>query len=82
MPVLTPAMLALLTALVQLAIQVLPEIFKEGQLLIQLLSSGKEPTAEQQAEIDAALDTIHKKLQEHIAAKNALPPAPSEAITE
>lgn len=71
--------LPLLEALVQLAITVAPELIRDFNLLKELLISGKDPTPEEQASIDAALEQAHTLLQEHIAAK--LNPAPAAGST-
>lgn len=58
----SPAVIALIEGIIQLAIQLGPELVKEGQLAISLLKSGKDPTADEQAQIDAALDAVNAKL--------------------
>lgn len=63
------ALIPLLTALVQLAASVAPELIKDFKLLVDLLTSGKDPTPEEQAQIDAALEQAHNALQAHISAK-------------
>lgn len=65
----SPALIALITQLVQLAIQYGPDLVTEGDLAISLLKSGTDPTPEQQAQIDAALDKANAALQAAVAAK-------------
>jgi hypothetical protein len=59
MLVLTPLVLQLM----QLGVQVLPEIIAAAQQEIALLNSGSPPTAAQQAAIDTALDQANSALQ-------------------
>jgi hypothetical protein len=54
--------IAILTALVRIAPQV-PEIITGVETAIGLIQSGAAPTAAQQAEIDALLDSAHKAFQ-------------------
>jgi hypothetical protein len=58
--------IALITALIQLVqmgITVAPQIISAAQTAVSLIEGGAAPTAAQQAEIDAALDTAHAALQ-------------------
>jgi hypothetical protein len=57
---------AIITALIQLiemGVTVAPEVVAASQTAVSLLESGTAPTAAQQAQIDAALDTAHAALQ-------------------
>lgn len=65
----SPALIQLITQIVQLAIAVIPELVKQGQLVVELLTSGKDPTEEQMKEIDFALELINTKLAEAVAKK-------------
>lgn len=56
---LTPQVLQL----VLLGIQVAPELIAAAQQEIALFNSGKTPTPEETAAIEAALDAAHKALQ-------------------
>jgi hypothetical protein len=46
-----------------MGITVLPQVIAAAQTAVSLIESGASPTPEQQAEIDAALDTAHAALQ-------------------
>jgi len=50
-----PITVAAAIQIIQLAIQYAPELLQEGQTVIQLLTSGQDPTPEQQASFDAAM---------------------------
>ena len=63
----SPALIALITQIISLAIQYVPELVQEAELAIGLLKSGADPTPEQQAAIDAALDKANAALQAAIA---------------
>lgn len=57
---------AIITALIQLVemgITVAPEVVTASQTAVSLIESGTAPTAAQQSQIDAALDTAHAALQ-------------------
>ncbi len=58
----TATTIALIQALMALASQV-PELVSAGETAIALLRSGNAPTATQQAQIDAALETSNTALQ-------------------
>ena len=60
MPIVT--IIAIIQALVGFAGQ-MPELVAAAQTAVNLLRSGVAPTAEQQAEIDAALDASNRALQ-------------------
>jgi hypothetical protein len=60
MPIVT--IIALLQALIGFAGQV-PELIIAGETAISLLKSGAAPTADQQAQIDAALEAANTALQ-------------------
>jgi hypothetical protein len=47
-----------------MGITVLPQVIAAAQTAVSLIESGASPTPEQQAEIDAALDTAHAALQQ------------------
>jgi hypothetical protein len=64
----SPALTALVLQLIQLGIQVAPQIISAAQTEIALIQSGGAPTAEQQAAIDAALDAAHAALQAGVPA--------------
>jgi hypothetical protein len=58
--------LAIITALIQLVqmgITVAPEVIAAAQTAVSLIEGNTAPTAAQQAQIDAALDTAHAALQ-------------------
>ena len=67
----SPAMLQLITLLIQTVIQYAPTIYVDIKDAIDVLTSGVDPTPEQQARIDLALDTANQKLQDAIAAATA-----------
>lgn len=57
---------AIITALIQLiemGLTVAPQIITAAQTAVSLIESGTAPTADQQAQIDAALDASHAALQ-------------------
>ena len=54
--------IALFQALMSLAPQI-PDLIQAVETAISLLQSGTAPTAEQQAQIDAALDAANKAVQ-------------------
>lgn len=54
--------IALLEALAAIAPQ-LPEVLKAVSVAVDLMTTGNEPTPEQKAVIDAALDVAHDHLQ-------------------
>lgn len=56
---LTPAVLQM----IQMGLTVLPELASVAMTEIELFRAGTPPSAEQQAAIDAALDTAHAALQ-------------------
>lgn len=56
------SIIALLEALLELIPQV-PELIAGVETAIGLLQSDAEPTPEEQATLDAALDAAHKALQ-------------------
>lgn len=58
----TATIIAILQALLALAPQI-PEIIQGVETAIGLMQSGTAPTAEQQAQIDALLDSAHAALQ-------------------
>jgi hypothetical protein len=58
------AIIVTLIKLVQMGITVVPQVIAAAQTAVSLIESGASPTPEQQAEIDAALDTAHATLQE------------------
>ena len=60
MPIAT--IIALFQALMSLAPQI-PDLIQAVETAISLLQSGTAPTAEQQAQIDAALDAANKAVQ-------------------
>lgn len=56
----------ILNALIELnavGVTAAPEIIAAAQLAISLIESGQPPSAQQQAQIDAALDAAHAALQ-------------------
>lgn len=65
-------LIALISQIIMLAIQYVPEIIQEGQLAISLLESGQDPTPEQQAQIDAALEKANAALQQAVAEETAV----------
>ena len=69
----SPALISLITQIIQLAIAVVPSIVQEAQLAISLLQTGQDPTDEQMAQIDAALDAIKQKLDAACLAAQATP---------
>lgn len=54
--------IALIQAFMQVAGQA-PELIQAGETVVGLLQSGQAPTPEQQAQIDAALETANNNLQ-------------------
>lgn len=58
------AVLPLVTQLLSLGATLIPELVDDFNLAKDLLTSGKDPTPEQQAQIDAALDRANAALQE------------------
>lgn len=65
----TPAILALLEQFVALAIQYGPALAEQGKILTDLATSNTDPTPEQQAAFDAALDKANQDLAAAIAAR-------------
>lgn len=65
----SPAVLQLIALLVQTIIQYAPTIYVDIKDAVDVLTSGVDPTPEQQASIDVALDAANQKLQAAIAAK-------------
>ena len=49
--------------LVQLGVTIAPSIIEAVNLEMQLSGSGSAPTADQQAQLDAALEAAHAALQ-------------------
>ena len=67
----SPAIVALITQLIQLALTVAPDLVAEAQLAIKFLTSDSDPTPEEQAAIDAALDKANAALEAAVAAGGA-----------
>lgn len=65
----SPALISLVSQLIGLAIQYVPDLISEGEMVISLVTSGQDPTPDQQAQIDAALDKVNAALQAAIANK-------------
>ena len=63
----SPQLIALIAQLISLAMQYVPSLIQEGELAIGLLTSGKDPTPEQQATIDLALDKANAALQQAVS---------------
>lgn len=63
----SPAVLNLILQLIQLAIAEIPELIKAEQTIVSLVTSGKDPTPEQLAEIDAAYSAVSAKLDAKLA---------------
>lgn len=59
----SPAVLQLVTLIIQFAMAVGPEIVQEAQLALSLLTSTTEITPEQEQQVRAALNAMHQKLQ-------------------
>lgn len=57
------AVIPIAAQLVQLGVTVAPAIIDAVNLEMQLSGSGNQPTPEQQAQLDAALDAAHAALQ-------------------
>jgi hypothetical protein len=77
------ALVPLILQLLQLGIQVIPELASAAQTELDLFQSGSAPTAEQQAAIDAALDRANVALaaaqQGVVPAQDDTPPPPAAA---
>lgn len=58
----SPATIALIQQFIALAVQYGPSLAAQGKILVGLIESGADPTAEQQAEIDAALKQADTEL--------------------
>jgi hypothetical protein len=58
------AILSALIKLIELGITVEPQVIAAARIVVSLIESGASPTPDQQAQIDAALDTAHAALQE------------------
>lgn len=57
------AVIPIAAQLVQLGVTVAPSIIEAVNLEMQLSGSNTQPTADQQAKLDAALDEAHAALQ-------------------
>jgi hypothetical protein len=57
------ALTPLVLQLIELGVQLAPELIAAAQTEISLFNSKSEPTAEQTAQISAALDAAHAALQ-------------------
>ena len=62
------AMITALIQLIEMGITVAPQITAAAKTAVSLLDSGASPTADQKAQIDAALDTAHADLQAAVPA--------------
>ncbi len=58
------AIIVALIKLIQMGITIAPQVIAAAQTAVSLIESGASPTPDQQAEIDAALDTAHATLQQ------------------
>lgn len=58
------AVIVALIKLVEMGVTVMPQVIAAAQTAVSLIESGANPTPEQQADIDAALNTAHYALQE------------------
>jgi hypothetical protein len=56
-------LIQLVVALIELGLEVYPTLERTVKLARRLLETGASPTPEEQAEIAAALDAAHDKLQ-------------------
>ena len=67
-----PALMQLITVLIQALIQLAPVLAKQGQLVIKLINKGSvDLTPEELIEIDEANKSAHAMLQEEVAKNNA-----------
>lgn len=71
----SPALLALILQLVQLALSEIPELISAEETIRALLISGADPTPEQEAQINAAHDVVKAKLEAKLAMDLDTPPA-------
>ncbi len=65
----SPQLIQLIELLVSTIVQYAPTIYLDIKDAIDVLTSGVDPTPEQQAAIDTALDLANQKLQTAIAAQ-------------
>lgn len=72
----SPALLQLLTLLVQTVLQYAPTIYLDIKDAVEVLTSGTDPTPEQQASIDSALDSANQRLQAAVTAAVVAAAAP------
>lgn len=66
--ILTPELVTSVLLFIRLAMQEVPTLIEAGQRIIKLLTSGQDPTPEEQAEIDAMLQASHEALQAKLVA--------------
>jgi hypothetical protein len=57
------AIITAMIELIQLGVSVVPQVISAAQTAVSLIESGSDPTPEEQAQIDAALDAAHAALQ-------------------
>lgn len=77
-----PALIALVSQLVQLGMMQAPQLAEEGQTAIDLLTSGQAPTDAQLATIRAGLDKADQALKAAIAYRASMNPSnPSGGTT-
>lgn len=66
----TPATIVLVQQFIALAIQYGPELAEQGAALLGLIESNQDPTDEQKAAFDAALEKANRDLAAAIEARN------------
>lgn len=66
--ILTPELVTSVLLFIRLAMQEVPTLIEAGQRIIKLLTSGQDPTPEEQAEIDAMLQASHEAWQAKLVA--------------
>lgn len=64
----SPQIIQLIIVFAQTAMQLAPELIKDGRDLIDLLTNQGDPSPEKQAEIDARVSASHEALQAKLAA--------------
>lgn len=67
----TPATIVLVQQFIALAIQYGPELAEQGAALLGLIESNQDPTSDQQASFDAAMEKANQDLADAIAARSA-----------
>lgn len=64
----SPEILNLILQLIRLAISEIPELINAEQTIVNLLESGRDPTPEERAQLDAAHDLIKQRVLDKLRA--------------